>query len=227
MNMVTAEVEVKRRQLSLVAGVLFGVGWLVFVDSIVQFNACWDRVDYGDPCFWGRPGNGTLTPHGTPAPGPPSKNSNWFPDLPDLPDPTNLFPGHTTTPAPPPPNGGWEPISGRYKIVYVPGILAMIALFMVNTVDPADLNEERTETAIGAVPSALKMWLCGGLVLSVVSIIMSIWSYASSWSRYVDVKDGPGLAAITQSVMIAISTATFFVARSIGSNDGWGQDPLL
>lgn len=37
-SMVTAEVEVKRRQISLVAGVLFGVGWLIFIDSIVTFN---------------------------------------------------------------------------------------------------------------------------------------------------------------------------------------------
>lgn len=156
--------------------------------TIVCLAACWDRVDYGDPCAWGRPGNGTLTPHGTPAPVSPSKNSNWRPDI----DPSNwLLVQHTTTPAPPLPNGGWEPISGRYKVVYVPGVLAMIALFMVNTVDLADLNEEHTQTAIGAVPSALKMWLCGGLVLSAVSIIMSIWSYVSNWSRYVDVKDGP------------------------------------
>ena len=36
--MVTAEVEVRRRQLSLAAGVLFGVGWLLFIDAIVTFN---------------------------------------------------------------------------------------------------------------------------------------------------------------------------------------------
>ena len=37
-EMVTAEVEVRRRQLSLAAGVLFGVGWLLFIDAIVTFN---------------------------------------------------------------------------------------------------------------------------------------------------------------------------------------------
>ena len=36
--MVTADVEVRRRQLSLAAGVLFGVGWLFFIDAIVTFN---------------------------------------------------------------------------------------------------------------------------------------------------------------------------------------------
>ena len=36
--MVTAEVEVRRRQGSLIAGVLFGLGWFIFIDSIVHFN---------------------------------------------------------------------------------------------------------------------------------------------------------------------------------------------
>ena len=36
--MVTAEVEVRRRQLSLAAGVLFGLGWLLFIDAIVTYN---------------------------------------------------------------------------------------------------------------------------------------------------------------------------------------------
>ena len=37
-DMVTAEVEVKLRQLSLVTGVLFGVGWRIFIDCTVTFN---------------------------------------------------------------------------------------------------------------------------------------------------------------------------------------------
>mmetsp|Transcript_10743 Transcript_10743/g.15398 ORF Transcript_10743/g.15398 Transcript_10743/m.15398 type:complete len:226 (-) Transcript_10743:183-860(-) len=225
--MVTAEVEVKRRQCSLVAGMLFGVGWLVFIDSIVNFNACWDRVDYGDPCQWGRaPVNGTHTPHGTPAPSPESNNI-W--PMPDWPIPA-WVPGqgpHTTTPAPPPPHGGWEPISGRYKIVYVPGIFAMMALFMVNSVNAQDLSEDHTETAVGAVPGALKLWLSGGMTLGIVAVIMAIWSYVDVWARHDDIKDGPGSAAITQSLLIVISAAVFFVARAIGSDEGWGQDPLL
>jgi ABC-type multidrug transport system permease subunit len=36
-----------------------------------------------------------------------------------------------------------------------------------------------------------------------------------------------GVAAITQSILIVLSAAIFFAARSIGSDDGWGQDPLL
>ena len=85
--------------------------------------------------------------------------------------------------------------AGRYKIVYVPGVLAMVALFMVNTVDARDLSAEHTETAEGAVPGALKMWLCGGLVLGVVSVIIAISSYVDTWSRHVDIKDGPVSAA--------------------------------
>jgi len=81
--------------------------------------ACWDRVDYGDPCKWGQaPANGTQTPHSTPAPS--HSSDNWpgmpnIPDLPDFSDPTKdwwPFEGPHATPAPPPPNGGWEPIAG-------------------------------------------------------------------------------------------------------------------
>lgn len=233
--MTTADTEVRRRQGSLVAGVLFGIGWLVFIDAIAHFNACWDRVDYGDPCHWGAaPVNGTLTPHATPSPTESPSHNNFLPGiLPDVPD---VFPDHypwdpanppPATPPPPPPHGGWEPISGRYKIVYVPGILATVALFMVNTVDAKDLDAEHTETAVGAVPGALKLWLWGGMVLGVVSIVIAISSFVDSWSRFGDVKDGPGLAAVMQSIFIVVSAATFFVARSIGSDDVWGQDPLL
>ena len=67
----------------------------------------------------------------------------------------------------------------------------MIALFLVNTVDSRDLNEEYTETAVGAVPGALKMWLFGGMVLGMVSALIAIWSYVDNWTRHVDIKDGP------------------------------------
>jgi len=190
-----------------------------------------DQVDFDDPCRWGlAPVNGTLTPHGTPPPQHNSDKPDWIPAtwIPDS-DPANWWPGGqpTSTPAPPPPHGGWEPISGRYKIVYVPGIFAMLALFMVNTVNAQDLNEEHNETAVGAVPGALKLWLCGGMTLGIVSVIMAIWSYVDVWARHGDVKNVPGLAAITQSLLIVISAAAFFVARAINSDDGWGEDPLL
>lgn len=67
----------------------------------------------------------------------------------------------------------------------------MLALFMVNTVNAQDLNEEHNETAVGAVPGALKLWLCGGMTLGIVSVIMAIWSYVDVWARHGDVKNGP------------------------------------
>ena len=67
----------------------------------------------------------------------------------------------------------------------------MMALFMVNTVDAQDLSTEHAETAEGAAPGALKMWLCGGLVLGLVAVIMAIWSYVDVWGRHVDIKNGP------------------------------------
>lgn len=62
---------------------------------------------------------------------------------------------------------------------------------MVNTVNAQDLSAEHTETAVGALPIALKLWLCGGMVVGVVSIIIATASYVDNWSRHVDIKDGP------------------------------------
>lgn len=75
--------------------------------------------------------------------------------------------------------------------MYVPGIFAMMALFMVNSVNAQDLSEEHTETAVGAVPGALKLWLSGGMTLGIVAVIMAIWSYVDVWARHDDIKDGP------------------------------------
>jgi|688.fasta_scaffold2603403_2 hypothetical protein len=36
-----------------------------------------------------------------------------------------------------------------------------------------------------------------------------------------------GIAAILQSLFILVASAVFFVGRAVGSDDGWGQDPLL
>ena len=95
--------------------------------------------------------------------------------------------------------------------MYVPGVLAMVALFMVNTVDARDLNAEHTETAEGALPGALKMWLSGGMVLGVVSVITATGSYVDLWSRHVDIKNGP-VSATSSSPSSATLPLSCFAA---------------
>jgi hypothetical protein len=95
--------------------------------------------------------------------------------------------------------------------VSVPGVLAMVALFMVHPVDARDLNAEHTETAEGALPGALKMWLSGGMVLGVVSVITATGSYVDLWSRHVDIKNGP-VSATSSSPSSATLPLSCFAA---------------
>ena len=83
-------------------------------------------VDRGDA-----PTNGTLTPRPivpsvTPTPTP----APWSP----------FGPTPTTTPPPAIEHRGWQSIHGSYKWVYIPGVLAMVGLFMMNTVDAKHLS---------------------------------------------------------------------------------------
>jgi hypothetical protein len=44
--------ETRARQLSFAGGILFGIGWLVFIDALAHFNACLDSTDLDDVCRW-------------------------------------------------------------------------------------------------------------------------------------------------------------------------------
>ena len=103
----------------------------------------------------------------------------------------------------------------------------MVGLFMVNTVDAKHLSDEYAEMADGASPAALRLWLMGGLLLSLGAIIQAIYLFVNLFNRYADMHPGPGLAAITQTICIVIASLVFWVGRSFGSEDVWGSDPLL
>ncbi|EKX47761.1 hypothetical protein GUITHDRAFT_162568 [Guillardia theta CCMP2712] len=216
---ITANIEVQRRQLALLAGAFFGVGWLVFIDSLLQFNRCWDQLDYGDPCSWGpAPLNATSKYVHTPDSPPPSFNP--FPPWPG-------GGGQPTTTPEPVTHKGWSGLDGKYKLVYIPGIIALVSLFFVNTVNVRDLSEDTTEVAEGASPVALKVWLFTGMIIGFTSIALSIWVYADLFSRSPNIQDDPALAAMIQTIFIAIASYVFFIARSIGGHELWGTDPLL
>ena len=44
--------ETRARQLSFAGGILFGIGWLVFIDALAHFNACLDSTVLDDVCRW-------------------------------------------------------------------------------------------------------------------------------------------------------------------------------
>jgi len=162
------------RRLSFAGGILFGIGWLVFIDSLAHFNACLDSVDLDDVCRWGpAPTNGTLTPRPAPPPAPTP-----------APSPINPF-------GPPPPHKGWQSIHGSYKWVYIPGLMAMVSLFMINTVDAKHLSYEYAEMAEGASPTALRIWLMTGLLLGLGAIIQAVYIFVNLFNRYADIHSAP------------------------------------
>jgi len=204
-------------RISFCGGIVFGIGWLVFIDSLAHFNACIDSVELEDVCRWGpAPTNGTLYPKpvlpGTPSP---------------TPSPWNPFNPPTPTPAPVIMHKGWQSIHGSFKWVYVPGALAMVGLFMINTVDVKHLSHEYSDMAHGASPAALRLWLMAGLMVGLGAMIQSIYLYVNLFARYVDVHSAPGLAAMIQTALIAIGSLVFWIGRSSAADDSWGTDPLL
>ena len=205
------------RQLSFCGGVIFGIGWLIFIESVAHFNSCLDSVDWTDACKWGpAPQNGTLTPRSVP-PGPAPTPAPWSP----------FSPSPSPTPAPAEPHRGWQSIHGSYKWVYIPGVLAMLGLFMINTVDAKHLSNEYADMAYGASPTALRIWLMCGLLLGLGAIMQAVYLFVNLFDRYVDMHPGPGLAAIFQTICIAVASLVFWIGRASGSDDVWGMDPLL
>ena len=102
--------------------------------------------------------------------------------------------------------------------MYIPGVLAMVSLFMVNTVDAKHLSNEYAEMAEGASPTALRIWLMAGtntkhthththihtyshththththtgLMLGLGSIIQAIFIYVNLFNRYADIHSAP------------------------------------
>ena len=115
---------------------------------------CLKAVDRGDPCKWGpAPANMTdidVLPddgHGD------SGKGGWVPHW----DPNwNPFDDHTTTPPPPIKHRGWHDLSGRYTLVYLPGFLALISIFFINTIDARHLTTE-SDWITGGVDYALQV----------------------------------------------------------------------
>mmetsp|Transcript_32079 Transcript_32079/g.75646 ORF Transcript_32079/g.75646 Transcript_32079/m.75646 type:complete len:223 (-) Transcript_32079:394-1062(-) len=219
--------ELKRRQISMLAGVVFGMGWIIFIDGIVHFNGCRDAVDKGDPCKWGdAPLNMTdiLDVPGDEG----DKNKPWAP----WPDPSKIGPNDfnpwhhvETTPAPPPKHRGWRGLSGRFGLVYLPGFLAMISIFFVNTIDARHLTTEAGWSS-GGTDIALQIWLFFGAVAGFSAITMAVWVHVDLFARHDDIKDGPGIAGIIQVLCFLISSLLFWIGRSVGV-DSELSDPFL
>jgi len=156
----------------MIAGFIFGLAWLIFIDAIIHFNGCLDRVDQGDPCRWGKP----------------SQNLTSAESVTD--DSSFNWPWDGTPETTPPPHNGWHTLSGKYTLVFVPAWLSMISLFLVNTIDPKDLDMD-PEWVTGAAPTLLKVWLFLGTLFGIGGVVMAIWVHIDLYARHSDMKEGP------------------------------------
>mmetsp|Transcript_40422 Transcript_40422/g.63106 ORF Transcript_40422/g.63106 Transcript_40422/m.63106 type:complete len:205 (-) Transcript_40422:103-717(-) len=199
--------EAGRRQICMIAGFIFGLAWLIFIDAIIHFNGCLDRVDQGDPCRWGKP----------------SQNLTSAESVTD--DSSFNWPWDGTPETTPPPHNGWHTLSGKYTLVFVPAWLSMISLFLVNTIDPKDLDMD-PEWVTGAAPTLLKVWLFLGTLFGIGGVVMAIWVHIDLYARHSDMKEGPGLAGIVQAVLLTVSSCVFWVGRSWGAVDAFNE-PFL
>jgi len=193
------EFEPGRRQFSLLSGIIFGVGWLTFLDSVAYNNYCIGGLKIGqDPCHWGFAPNSTAPiPAGS-------------------------------TPPPYTPWQGWQDLGGRRALVFVPAILALISIIMVNTVDLKDLEID-SDWVKGGSPGILRFWMFLGAVAGFSGLAMSIWVHVTEFSQKPDVKDGPGVGGMLGVMMITISSLGLWLARSYGMASGWGdmESPML
>uniref|UniRef100_A0A7S0N335 Transmembrane protein 50A n=1 Tax=Cryptomonas curvata TaxID=233186 RepID=A0A7S0N335_9CRYP len=181
--------EGQKRLLAVFGGMIFGVGWLVFIDSIVVYNTCRQNLPEEDPCHWGIVQNKSLPPGSV---------------------------------QPPQPYGGWKAIDGQAALVYLPGALLLVSLFMINTVEARDLAGDKDWVA-GGSPAAIKAWLLVGFGLGFAGLAVSVWAHAALFADKPDTKPGPGVGGITLAVLCMVSSLVLWAARGLGdSAREWG-----
>mmetsp|Transcript_3495 Transcript_3495/g.6566 ORF Transcript_3495/g.6566 Transcript_3495/m.6566 type:complete len:204 (-) Transcript_3495:86-697(-) len=198
------------------------------------FAECLDRVEKGDPCEWGKP-NTTRLDIGAYGEMAARRqllvDSNMYNS--DFAFATAFNPAQfpwdpsspKTTPAPPPAHGGWHGLTGQYHLVWLPGALAMISLFFINTVEARHLTTE-ADLISGGQTVALKIWLCFGFLVGIGAIVAAFYVYVELFTRNDAIQNGPGLAAIIQTLLLLIASLLFWLGRSVGM-DSELTDPFL
>uniref|UniRef100_A0A7S0M8T9 Transmembrane protein n=1 Tax=Cryptomonas curvata TaxID=233186 RepID=A0A7S0M8T9_9CRYP len=198
--------DAKRKWLALGGGCVFGVGWLVFIGSSANYNRCFYADLSRDPCGWG-----TAVPVVNISQGASnSSTSNSNSSATSM----NFDGGKSSIP----PGsvgvlGGWEPPSGKIGIVALPGLIALVSLFMVNTVELPDLGEDSRASSLGKL--FLKSWLFIGFVLAFCAVAAAIAIFVVIFAQNPLAHNEPGVAAIIQVILILISATLLWRARVV------------
>mmetsp|Transcript_18825 Transcript_18825/g.44089 ORF Transcript_18825/g.44089 Transcript_18825/m.44089 type:complete len:146 (-) Transcript_18825:80-517(-) len=97
-------------------------------------------------------------------------------------------------------------------LVYLPGLLAVIALFMINTVNPEDLSNDQ-------IANKLKLWLFFSIIIGMGAIIVAVWVLVDVYiNRNADNSKAAAVGSVVQTVLIMISSLVFWVAKGIRSD---------
>lgn len=100
-------------------------------------------------------------------------------------------------------------------LIYLPGIMATISLFMVNTVLPEDLNDDQ-------VGGKLKVWLFLSIMIGMTAIIVAVWVLADIYiQKHPHNTNVAAIGALVQTVLIFISALVFWVAKGLRSDSDW------
>ncbi len=78
--------------------------------------------------------------------------------------------------------GGWEPPSGKIGVIVLPGLIAIVSLFMINTVESADLREDSRLSQSGKLFLKVDLFDSNCIVCDSVPPVRSSWRACSqSW----------------------------------------------
>lgn len=89
------------------------------------------------------------------------------------------------------------PITGPAGLIYLPGILACISLFMVNTVVKQHLEDD-------GVGPKLKVWLFFATIIGFSAGAVAIWVLITQYLNNPGGVTSPGIGAVVQTFCILI-----------------------
>merc|ERR1711998_578554 len=117
--------------------------------------------------------------------------------------------------------------ASKEAIMYLPGMLATLALIMVNLVQFEDLQSDAFSNTACSGATRAKLFLFVGFVIGFTSLILSVWTCVHFGERVEDEgSNALGVSIIVQTVAIIASGVLFWIGRQ-SSQSGIDSSPFL
>mmetsp|Transcript_5357 Transcript_5357/g.12532 ORF Transcript_5357/g.12532 Transcript_5357/m.12532 type:complete len:235 (-) Transcript_5357:31-735(-) len=219
---------------SLLSGIVFGIGWIIFVDQIAYYNSCRESFLSSNTCGWkntsefqtaysesccylqcNQRSNLTCesTVKGT-CPGP-DGGANFACGCALLSNCTLSSPvSQSSLDLSKDKYGGWKSLTGNAQLVYLPAILILLGFFMINTVESSDLTGELE------YPNNvfIKVWFFTGSLIIFTSLAISLWLLIDVFAKDKSLHVGPGVGTVVQVSLVSLSCVFFWIARRLGED---------